>query len=87
MTKIVLDFFKAIYISGLRDFYVRWSLRPRLLQVVEDYEKLHGILLVIGAIDGSHIPVIGRIKNHVDSFNWKGFHSILLPMWHQNYDV
>lgn len=48
---------------------------------------------VVGAIDGSHIPIIAPRDNHVDYFNRKGFHSILLQLtvaancsvW--NYDV
>ncbi|XP_045179625.2 uncharacterized protein LOC123539178 [Mercenaria mercenaria] len=37
-----------------------------------------GMPQCIGAIDGTHIPIIAPIENHADYFNRKGFHSIIL---------
>ncbi|MCO5584541.1 hypothetical protein L7F22_038469 [Adiantum nelumboides] len=90
---IVLDFCKAIVKSGLRNMYIRWSSRSRLATLAQEFEAARGIPLVVRAIDGSHIPIIAPRDNHVDYFNKKGFHSILLQLtvaancsiW--NYDV
>ncbi|MCO5576370.1 hypothetical protein L7F22_030180 [Adiantum nelumboides] len=61
--------------------------------LAREFEAARGIPFVVGAIDGSHIPIIAPRDNHVDYFNRKGFHSILLQLtvaancsiW--NYDV
>ena len=90
---IVLDFCKAILASGLRDTYIKWPSPARFEQLRRDFEALRGIPYVVGAIDGSHIPIIAPRENHEDYFNCKGFHSILLQLtvgancsiW--NYDV
>ncbi|MCO5575988.1 hypothetical protein L7F22_029795 [Adiantum nelumboides] len=79
-TQIVLDFCKAVCTSGLRNFYIRWPSSTHMLQMAEEFQKIRGIPNVIGAIDGSHIPIIARRENAVDYFNRKGFHSILLQL-------
>lgn len=43
----------------------------------KDFEALHGILFVIGAIDGMHIPIIAPRLHAADYYNRKGFQSIL----------
>ncbi|MCO5569863.1 hypothetical protein L7F22_023577 [Adiantum nelumboides] len=90
---IVLDFCKAIVTSGLRNMYIRWPSQFRLATLAREFEVARGIPFVVGAIDGFHIPIIAPRDNHVDYFNRKGFHSILLQLtiaancsiW--NYDV
>ncbi|MCO5596048.1 hypothetical protein L7F22_050105 [Adiantum nelumboides] len=71
---------RAICTSGLRDFYIRWPSSTRMLQMAEEFQEIRGIPNVIGAIDGSHIPIIAPMENAVDYFNRKGFHSILLQL-------
>ena len=55
--------------------------RPTLVwmkKIDAEFEALHGIPLIIGAIDGSHIPIIAPSNNPV-SYHWrKGFYSSLL---------
>ncbi|KAI5067475.1 hypothetical protein GOP47_0018003 [Adiantum capillus-veneris] len=76
----VLDFCKAIVKSGLRDMYIRWPSSSRLAILAREFEDARGIPFVVGAIDGSHIPIIAPRDKHVDYFNQKGFHSILLQL-------
>ncbi len=90
---IVLDFCKAIIKSGLRDVYIKWPSHSRMEKLASEFQAIRGIPFVVGAIDGSHIPIIAANLNHTDYFNRKGFHSILLQLtvaancsiW--NYDV
>lgn len=77
---IVIDFCNAIIQSGLRDIYIRWPSQSRLKTLANEFFDLQGIPFVVGAIDGSHIPIIGPKENHEDYFNRKGFHSILLQL-------
>lgn len=50
------------------------------MSLADGFEALRGIPFVIGAIDGSHIPIIASKENHADYFNRIGFHSILLQL-------
>ena len=42
------------------------------------FEALHEIPLIIGAIDGSHIPKIAPTHNPISYYCQKGFYSYLL---------
>ncbi|MCO5551828.1 hypothetical protein L7F22_005331 [Adiantum nelumboides] len=67
--KVVIDFCKAIVTSGLRDLYIRWPSPSWLETLPNEFQALRGIPFVVGAIDGSHIPIIAPRDNHVDYFN------------------
>ncbi|KAM9318446.1 uncharacterized protein KZ484_022706 [Pholidichthys leucotaenia] len=41
-------------------------------------ESRWGLPMCVGAIDGSHIPIIAPTQYHTDYFNRKGWHSVLL---------
>ena len=45
---------------------------------VREFENIHGIPYVVGAVDGSHIPIVAPRLHAADYYNRKGFHSILL---------
>ncbi|KAM9414428.1 uncharacterized protein KZ484_023401 [Pholidichthys leucotaenia] len=63
------------------------SLVPELLHLPDEgrfmemsayIENRWGLPLCVGAIDGSHIPIIAPEECHTDYFNRKGWHSIIL---------
>lgn len=78
--KIVIEFCDAIHKSGLHDLYIKWPSSMRMRSLSQEFQALQGIPNVIGAIDGSHIPIIAPRRHHEDYFNRKGFHSIILQM-------
>ncbi|MCO5606982.1 hypothetical protein L7F22_061173 [Adiantum nelumboides] len=78
--KIVIDFSDAMLSSGLHDLYIKWPTPERIQSLASGFEAIQGILYVIGAVDGSHIPIIAPRAHHEDYFNRKGFHSIILQM-------
>ena len=43
-----------------------------------EFESLQGIPYIIGAIDGSHIPIVASSKDSPEYYNRKGFYSVLL---------
>ena len=47
-------------------------------KIIAEFEALHGIPLIIGAIDDSHIPIIAPIHDPVSYYCRKGFYSCLL---------
>eukprot|EP00250_Pteridium_aquilinum_P005378 c15482_g1_i1 orf=365-805(+) len=64
--------------SGLRDDYVKWPSTKWMKILAEGFEAIQGLPYVIGAIDGSHVPIIAPNKHHEDYINRKGFHSVIL---------
>ena len=47
-------------------------------KVIEEFENLWGFPQVIGAIDGSHIPILKPRESASDFYNRKGFYSVLV---------
>jgi hypothetical protein len=90
---ILRDFVRAVLLI-LKPQYIKWpSTRAALQKLAEGFESLRGIPRIVGAIDGSHIPIIAPRDWPADYYNRKGFHSILLQgivdssscFW--NYDI
>ena len=44
----------------------------------QEFQDLHQIPYVVGAVDGSHIPIVAPRLYAPDYYNRKGFHSVLL---------
>jgi hypothetical protein len=64
--------------SVLKREFVRWPSMSRMKEIAKDFESLHHILDVVGAVDGSHIPIIAPQLHAADYYNRKGFHFVLL---------
>ena len=58
--------------------YVKLPTEEGLRNTVEEFETLWGFPQVIGAIDGSHIPILKPTESPSDYFCRKGFYSILI---------
>ncbi|MCO5607458.1 hypothetical protein L7F22_061654 [Adiantum nelumboides] len=78
--KVVIEFCDAVHKSGLHDLYIKWPSSIRMRSLATGFEQIQGIPNVIGAVDGSHIPIIAPRRHHEDYFNCKGFHSVILQM-------
>ena len=50
----------------------------RLREVVDGFKSRWGFPQVVGAIDGSHIPIIRPSESATDYYNRKCFHSIII---------
>ncbi|GAQ93411.1 hypothetical protein KFL_015080010 [Klebsormidium nitens] len=93
VTNILHEFVDAV-LSILKPQYLKWpSTLPELRKMASGFMRLRGIPRVVGAIDGSHIPIIAPREWPADYYNRKGYHSILLQgivdfnscFW--NYDI
>ena len=60
------------------DRFIKWPTGQAALNVIEKFEELQGFPSVIGAIDGSHIPITPPEASSQDYQNRKKFHSIQL---------
>ena len=47
-------------------------------KIIAEFEALYGIPLIIGAIDGTHIPIIAPIHDPISYYFRKNFYSCLL---------
>ena len=50
----------------------------KLREMAAYFERRWGLQQCVGAIDGSHIPILAPEEYHTDYFNRKGWHSIIL---------
>ncbi|KAL1250552.1 hypothetical protein QQF64_018348 [Cirrhinus molitorella] len=57
---------------------IRYPDQEKFKEMTTDIENRWGLPNCIGAIDGSHIPIIAPEEYHCDYFNRKGWHSIIL---------
>lgn len=68
----------SIIAEKLLPCFVRIPTGDDLKEIIEGFESSWGFPQVVGAIDGSHIPITRPIHNQADYYNRKGFHSIIL---------
>ena len=58
--------------------FVQIPTGEELKEIIEGFESTWGFPQVVGAIDGSHIPITRPVHNQADYYNRKGFHSIII---------
>ncbi len=74
---IVREFCKMVRLH-LQKIFIQIPNENRLRVLANEFEKLHNIPYIIGAIDGSHIPVLAPVIGGEDYYCRKSFHSALL---------
>ena len=74
---VVLQFCSAIKKNLLAKF-ISWPSPSIMERYVQEFEDLHDIPYVVGAVDGSHIPIVAPRLHAPDYYNRKRFHSIFL---------
>lgn len=65
-------------VEDCQSAFIRWPDNHRALSIIAEFRAKRGIDGVIGAIDGSHIPISCPHDQPADYINRKGFHSIIL---------
>ena len=58
--------------------YIKWPEGDEIQDIVDFFEHKWGYPQCGGAIDGSHILIIAPQQFHIDFFNRRGWHSIIL---------
>lgn len=56
--------------------YIKWPQRPEFPQRAREFYRISRFPLVVGAVDGTHMPIRNPTKLHNGFFNRKGFTSI-----------
>lgn len=75
--RCVHDFCKAV-IAILRPKFIKTPDQDKLSEMADYFEERFGIPQCVGAIDGSHIPILKPPQYQSDFHNRKGWHSIIL---------
>jgi len=65
-------------LNTLLETFVKWPAQLDIVQTSDAFLSKSGISGIIGAIDGTHIPISAPFENHEYYVNRKGFHSILM---------
>ena len=73
----VTQFCTAIKSMLLKKF-IRWPSTVVMEKFAQEFLAIHQIPYVVGAVDGSHIPIVAPQLHAADYYNRKGFHSVLL---------
>ena len=74
---VLHDFCQSVFdVMGLR--YLSLPSEDKLRAIRDGFRTKWGFPQCIGAIDGTHIPIIAPKDHPLDYFNRKGYHSILL---------
>jgi hypothetical protein len=74
---IMREFCKAVR-QHLQQILVQMPSESQFRVVAKEFEVLHKIPYVVGAIDRSHIPVLGPIYGGEDYYCRKSFHSAII---------
>ena len=74
---IVREFCGAVR-KYLQPFFVQIPSGSQFRVLASNFEKLHEISYIMGAIDGSHILVLAPIIGEEDHYCRKSFHSVIL---------
>ena len=62
----------------LRPRYISFPNNYRIQTIIQGFETEWGVPQCVGAIDGSHIPILAPKNNHTDYYNRKGWYSMIL---------
>lgn len=57
---------------------IKWSSSTIMDRYVQEFQDLHQILYVVGAVDGSHTLIVASRLHVAENYNRKIFHSIML---------
>lgn len=73
----VSEFCDAIK-KNLLPKFIKWPSPVVMERYAQEFEDLHQIPYVVGAVDGSHISIVAPKLHAADYYNRKGFHSVFL---------
>ena len=74
---IVNDVCQAI-VKVLLSKYVKFPSGEGIVEVVSGFESRYGFPQCIGAVDGTHIPILAPEECAKDYYNRKGYHSVIM---------
>lgn len=76
--QVAVSQFCAAVKRNLLKKFIKWPSPAILERYAQEFQDLQQIPYVVGAVDGSHIPIVAPKLHAPDYYNRKGFHSVLL---------
>jgi hypothetical protein len=77
-TSIIVREFCVAIRKHLKPLVIPKLTRNKIKDFIIGFERLHGIPYILGAIDGSHVPIITPKVNPKSYYYQKGFYSKLI---------
>ena len=75
---ICVQAFCSAAIKVLLPIHIRTPDADKLLEMATFFQNCWRVPQCVGAIDGSHIPILAPEEYPCDYYNWKGWHSVVL---------
>ena len=75
--KCVKDVCAAV-VNRLQSTFVFFPKEHELENIINTYKRKWGFPACVGALDGTHIPIIAPAQNHADYVSRKGYHSVVM---------
>jgi hypothetical protein len=75
-SQLAVSQFTVVMKSVMLKKFIKWPSVNVMDKFVHEFQDIHNIPNVVGAVDGSHIPIIAARLRAADSYNRKGIHSI-----------
>ena len=76
----IIDQIIDITVNHLQAKFIRWPEAGKRAAIAQSFVTKNNFPGIIGAIDGSHIPIIAPDEYHENFINRKSFHSIVLQV-------
>ena len=77
-SQLAVSQFSGVVKSVLLKKFIRWPSARVMEKFTQEFQDIHNIPYMVGAMDGSHISIVAPRLHAADYYNRKGFHSILL---------
>ena len=74
---IVNEVCKSI-VRNMHGKVLKWPTGEILLDNIEHFERRWGFPQTVGAVDGTHIPILRPSEYHTDYYNRKGYYSMIM---------
>ncbi len=78
MTSIIMKKICVTIRKHLKPLVIPKLTRNKIKEITIRFKCLHGIPCILGAIDGSHVPIIAPKVDPKSYYCWKGFYSTLI---------
>ncbi|XP_003389956.1 PREDICTED: protein ANTAGONIST OF LIKE HETEROCHROMATIN PROTEIN 1-like [Amphimedon queenslandica] len=65
-------------LTTLLERYIKWPSGENLKNIISGFKHKFGFPQCVGAVDGTHIPIISPEDYPADYYNRKGWHSVLM---------
>ena len=75
---VIVHEFSQVIVEQLSSQYITIPFRQDLRRIVDDFELKWNFPQCVGAIDGTHLPIVSPKENALDYYNRIGYHSVIL---------